>query len=98
MKKEVGKSIPSIEEMERSMAVMVARQDFINAAFSMGWQLALTILVPVFIGVQLDKRFDSAPSYTLAALFLAIGLSGYVVWQTIKQVNKNQLAKGAKKS
>jgi F0F1-type ATP synthase assembly protein I len=87
----------SIEDMERNMVVMAARQDFMNAAFSMGWQLALTILVPVFIGVKLDDRFDSAPSYTLAALFLAIGMGAWVVWRTIKEINTSQAKKGTKK-
>ena len=72
------------------MAVMAARQDFVSAALSMGWQLALTILIPVFIGAKLDDRFDSTPSYTLAALFIAIALAGAVVSRTLKQVVKEQ--------
>ncbi len=72
------------------MAVMAARKDFINGALNMGWQLAFTILVPVFIGAKLDDRFDSSPSYTLSALFIAIGLAGAVVAKTLKQVTKEQ--------
>ncbi len=88
----------TIGEMERNVAIAAARQDFINATFNMGWQLAITILVPVFIGVKLDDRFDSTPSYTLAALFLAIGMGAWVVGKTIKEINDNQAAKGAKKN
>lgn len=80
------------------MAILSARQDFVDAALSMGWQLALTILIPVFIGVQIDKKFDSSPSYTLTALFLAIGMGGYVVAQTIKKVSVQQESKRGKKS
>ena len=97
MKKEVRK-VSELEKMERNMAVMAARQDFIDAALSMGWQLALTILIPVFIGVQIDKKFDSSPSYTLTALFLAIGLGGYVVAQAIKKVSAKQESRRVKKS
>jgi F0F1-type ATP synthase assembly protein I len=80
------------------MAVMAARQDFIDAALSMGWQLALTILIPVFIGAQIDKKFDTAPSYTLTALFLAVGLGGYVVAQAIKKVTAKQESRRGKKT
>lgn len=88
----------TLEDMERNMVIMSARQDFIDAAFSMGWQLALTILIPVFIGVQVDKKFDTSPSYTLTALFLAIGMGGYVVAQTIKKVSVKQASKRSKKT
>src|SRR5688572_7157090 len=98
MEKGKREKTSSIEEMERNMSVMAARQDFIDAALSMGWQLALTILIPVFIGAQLDKKFDTAPSYTLTALFLAIGMGGYVVAQAIKKVTAKQETRRNKKS
>lgn len=72
------------------MAVLSARKDFINATLNMGWQLAFTILVPVFIGAKLDDKFNSSPSYTLAALFIAIGFAGAVVARTLKQITKEQ--------
>lgn len=74
------------DQIDKSLAVFAARKDFVTLSVNMGWQLAITILVPVIIGVQLDKRLDSAPSYTLAALFLAIGMSVVVINKTIKQV------------
>lgn len=82
------------------MAVLAARQDFINAALSMGWQLALTILIPVFIGAKLDDRFNSSPSYTLAALFIAIAFAGGVVSRTLKKVvrEQNETPKGKRNS
>jgi F0F1-type ATP synthase assembly protein I len=98
MKKAAGRSTTTLEDMERNMAVLSARQGFIEAAFSMGWQLALTILIPVFIGVQVDKKFGTSPSYTLTALFLAIGMGGYVVAQTIKKVSTKQVSRRDKKS
>lgn len=85
---------PAQSELERSLAAFTARQDFLNAALNMGWQLAITIIVPVFIGVKLDDRFNTSPSYTLAALFLAVALSIVVVARIIKQVN--DASKGSK--
>lgn len=84
-------------ELERSLLVAAAKRQFITTAVNMGWQLALTIVVPVIIGVKLDDRFDTAPSYTLAALFIAVGASVAVVWSTIKQVGREQ-AKAGKES
>ncbi len=90
MRKAAAKKTTSIEDMERSMAVMAARQDFLNAALNMSWQLALTILVPVFIGTKLDAHFHSSPSYTLASLVIAVALAVAVVAKTLKGVAKNQ--------
>lgn len=78
------------DDIERSLDAFSARQQFIGAAVGMGWQLALMVIVPVIIGVQLDDRLKSSPSYTLAALVLAVCGGVYVVRNTIKQVNKEQ--------
>lgn len=88
---------PAQYDIERSAAIFQARQQFVNAAVNMGWQLALTILVPVFIGVKLDAHFHAAPSYTLSALFIAIACAGAVVWNTLKQVAKSQAEKSQEK-
>ena len=63
-----------------------AKQQFLDATLNMSWQLAVTIIVPVVIGVQLDKHFNTSPSYTLAALFLAVTLAAYVVVKTVRGV------------
>lgn len=75
------------DEIDKSLAVFAAQKAFVTNSITMGWQLAITILVPVFIGVRLDSHYNTAPSYTLAALFLSIGMSVAVVYRTIKQVN-----------
>ncbi len=84
------------DEIERYAAAMSAKQQFISASLDMGWRLALTVLVPVFIGAWLDRRYDTSPSWTLTALFVAIGGAALVVWKTINAVNKDQ-AGGKKK-
>lgn len=77
-------------DIERSLAVLSAKQQFVSSAMSMGWQMAGMVLIPVFIGVQVDKRLDSTPSYTLAALVIAIGGAVAIVNKTIKSVRKDQ--------
>lgn len=77
-------------ELDRSMTVMAARRQFVSTALTMGWQLAGMVIIPVVIGVKLDDRLGSTPSYTLAALVLATGGAVWVISNTIKQVNKEQ--------
>ncbi len=77
------------DKLDESLA-MFARKQFFSAAVNMGWQLALTIIVPVIIGVKLDDHFHSSPSYTLAALVLAVGGAVVVVGATLKQVARDQ--------
>lgn len=79
------------DEIERSLAVLTARKQYFGAAVSMGWQLAFMVLIPVIIGVKLDDHFKSSPSYALAALVIAVGGAIYVINNTIKQVNQEQL-------
>lgn len=86
------------DEIDRSLAVIAARKDFVSGAMNMGWQLALTVILPVVIGVQLDERFNTAPSYTLAALILAAGGACVVIWNTLKQTAVKQSNRKQKKA
>jgi F0F1-type ATP synthase assembly protein I len=78
------------DDIEQSLLVLSARRQFLTTSLNMGWQLAFTVLLPVIIGVKLDDYFNTSPSYTLAALFLAIAAASAVVWQTITRVNREQ--------
>ncbi len=75
---------------ERFAQIAYAKQQFLNAALNMSWQLAITIIVPVFIGVGLDNHFNSSPSWTLGLLFLGVFMSCGVVIKTIRGVKTNQ--------
>jgi F0F1-type ATP synthase assembly protein I len=81
------------DDIERYAAAMSARQQFVSAAFDMGWRLALTVLVPVFIGAWLDKRYDASPTYALTALFLSMAAAGFVVAKTLKDLGNNRNGK-----
>ncbi len=78
------------DQIDRSLAVFAARKQFLAAATNMGWQLALTVLLPVIIGVKLDDHYHTSPSYTLAALVLATGGAIAIVWNTVKRLNVEQ--------
>ncbi len=82
------KSDPSTDYM----MLFDARNQLVAASLNMGWQLALTVLIPLFIGVKLDQRFDSAPSLTLTALFFAIAGSAVLISRTFKDMTRQQTA------
>lgn len=91
MGKKAAIQTTTIEEWEKSLAMASAKRMYISAAVNMGWQLAIAILIPVFIGVKLDEKFGTSSSYTLAALVLATGGAVMVVANTLKQVQKQQM-------
>lgn len=73
------------------LAVAQARGTFFTELFGIGWRLALVVLIPIFIAVQLDKKFDTAPSLTLAAFFIAIFMAGMLIAKTYSQIQADQL-------
>ncbi len=69
-----------------------AKTQFMSAAINMSWQLAVTIIVPVIIGVKLDDHYHSSPSWTLTALFLAVFMAGGVVYKSLRGVSATQVS------
>ncbi len=83
-------------ESDRMLAAYEASQKFISTSLTMGWQLAVTVLVPVFIGSRLDEHFNTSPRYTVIALLLGILMGVLVVARIIRQVSAPE-TKGGKK-
>lgn len=84
-----GKTV-SDQSIEDSLAVFSAKRQYVVSTLSMGWQLAGVVVLPVIVGVKLDQRFDSSPSYTLASLVLAIFGAVLVIKNTVIQVDREQ--------
>lgn len=78
---------PAKSDLEQYEAAMFAKQQFLTTALNMGWQLAGAVLIPLLFGVWLDNKFDSSPSYTITAFFIAIACGAMIVWKTVKGVN-----------
>lgn len=93
------KTAPAQSDLEQYSKALQAKQAFIGATINLSWRLALTVLIPLIGGIQLDKKFDSAPSYTITGFMLAIVFGCMAVWQTVKEVNELQAEedKGKKK-
>lgn len=77
---------PAVESIDQ-MAVINARDMMFGNLVSMGWRLAVMVLLPIFIGVQIDKWLDSSPSVTLAAFFIAIFGAGVLIYRTYNEMN-----------
>jgi F0F1-type ATP synthase assembly protein I len=82
-----------VDNIQQLMNYAGAKQLFIGTTLNMSWRLALTVLIPTIAGVQLDRRFDSAPSLTLTGFFLAVAGAFLVVASSVKEVNELQQSK-----
>lgn len=80
------------------LAVYEARSILFGSMISIGWRLAIMVLLPIFIGTRLDERFDTSPSYTLAAFFIAMMGSALLIYRTYNDLQREALMNEAKKS
>ena len=54
----------------------------------MGFQLAATVAVLVFIGIKLDEKTGKAPLFTLIFAFLGVGIGLYNFIKTVIDLSK----------
>lgn len=80
------------------LAVIDAKNMFFGNLIGMGMRLAVMVLIPIIAGVQLDKRLDTSPNFTLGAFFLAIFGASYLIWKTYTGMQREQLLVDMKKS
>jgi F0F1-type ATP synthase assembly protein I len=73
-----------------SFAALQARSQIIALTVNMGWRMAIAVIIPVFIGVKLDQKYDTSPSWTITAFFLAIAASAMIVARTVREVTDMQ--------
>ena len=57
---------------------------------SLAWELGYTIAVPLvvfaFLGRFLDKKYESSPIVLLSGIFLAMMISGFLVFKKTKKI------------
>ena len=61
-----------------------AGSQFIAAALTMSWQLAIVVLVPVIGGFELDKKLNMLPLLTIVGFVLAMIGMAAVVWRQMQ--------------
>ena len=60
---------------------------FMNTLLTMGWQLAIVVLLFLFGGYRLDSHYHSQPKYMLLGLLLAVLCSGYIVRKAVTDLD-----------
>ena len=75
-----------------------AKSQLLMASVNIGWRLAVVVLIPLFIAVQLDRYFDTTPSITLAAFFIAIFAAGVTIYRAYQEINDRQQEADTKES
>jgi F0F1-type ATP synthase assembly protein I len=60
------------------------RTQFVAAALSMSWQLAIVVLVPIIGGFELDKKLNMLPLLTVVGFLVAMVGMGVVVWRQLQ--------------
>lgn len=82
LRKKRFKNDPLVDDF----AVASAKNMLLGNIVNMGLRLAIMILLPIFIGVKLDERFDSKPSLTLGAFFIAIFGASLLIYRTYSEM------------
>ncbi len=92
---------PAQSDIERYESTLNAKQLFYSSVLDMGWRLAVVVIVPIVIGVKLDDRYNTTPSWTLTALILAAFGAVMVVSKSVKEANRvvnEELQESSKKA
>lgn len=84
-----------LEQLIDESSANMARTQVLASLLSMGWRLAVAILVPILVGLNLDNRFDSKPKYVMTGFFLAIGLASYMIYVEYRDIQAKQMAQDA---
>jgi F0F1-type ATP synthase assembly protein I len=61
---------------------------FVAMALDMSWRLAVTVLVPIIGGVELDKALNTSPWLMILGFILAIAGMALVMRQTVQTANQ----------
>jgi len=60
--------------------------DLLNTA----WRIALPVVGFVLIGIVADRRFDTAPWFTLLAMVVGFGVAGLLVKKQLAAIEKKE--------
>ncbi len=57
---------------------------------NLGWQLVVTILIITFIGILLDRHFETKPLFTLIFAFLGCAVAIYDFIRSVLKASKKK--------
>lgn len=76
-----------MSKITKSSSRTEPQQFLVGSVVSMGWQLAIVVLLPLIGGNILDKQAGTLPWFTLLGLFIAMAGMIVVVSRALKDVN-----------
>lgn len=62
---------------------------FVSLALDMGWRLAVSVLVPIIGGFELDQLLNSGPWLTILGFMVAIAATAFIFRQTLQISDDN---------
>jgi hypothetical protein len=86
---------PAKGDPVKTIELMNIRNKLVASLAGLGWRMAIMVATPIFIGVKLDEKFNTKPSYSLAAFFIAIAGSGYLIYQAYHDIETERLEEEA---
>jgi hypothetical protein len=91
------KTSPAPGENKDSFVTAELRSSFLAAALSMGWQLAIVVVVPIVGGYELDQYWHKSAIWEVIGFIIAaIGFVG-VLRQQLNSLNDMNKQEGHKK-
>jgi hypothetical protein len=91
------KTSPAVSEKSDPLGAVEIRSTFIAAALSMGWQLAVVVVVPIVAGYYLDQRLNVAAAWEIVGFVVALLGFVVVVRQQLNDFNDMTKQEGRKK-
>jgi hypothetical protein len=82
------KTSPARDEKTDPLTTAQLRSSFYAAALSMGWQLAIVVIVPIVGGYYLDQHFHVAAAWEIAGFVVALLGFFVVVRQQLNDLNE----------
>jgi len=85
------KTSPAVGEKSDPLTAAEIRGTFFAAAMSMGWQLAVVVVIPIVGGYYLDQRLDKSATWEIVGFVVA--LLGFIVVVRRQLLDFNEMTK-----
>lgn len=66
------------------------RFNLLEVGLEFGFIIALPLIALIGTGLWLDKKYDTIPVFILIGLFLALGISTYMLYKRINEMLANK--------
>ncbi|MBP7767043.1 AtpZ/AtpI family protein [Candidatus Saccharibacteria bacterium] len=82
-------TVSEMDQVVDRVAKQMAGQRILGSLVGMGWRLAIAVIVPIIVGLQIDKHLETGKRNTFGGFILAICLSSYMIYKEYQQIQSN---------